>query len=129
MITLKLFIWLLYIAVDCWINFTIIEKNDARPNYLLMNIVRGGAFILYGAFVWDFQAEIWYANIFIFCTTSLWILFDLSLNIARKKHPLYIGAESGWIDRWGFKNRGLYYTCKVFVLVILVFAIINIYNP
>lgn len=129
MITFKLFLWLLYIGFDVWTNYTIIEQNRSRPNYLLLNIVRGAAFIVYGSFVWDFQPEIWYANIFIFCTTSFWILFDLSLNIARKKHPLYIGAESGWIDRWGFKNRGLYYICKVFALVIMILSIINIFEP
>lgn len=129
MTTLKLFLWLLYIAADVWTNYVIIEKNNSRPNYLLLNIVRGAAFILYGAFVWDFQAEVWYVNIFLFCVTSFWLCFDLSLNIARKKHPFYIGAESGWIDQWGFKNRGLYYVCKLFALVLLILSVINIYNP
>lgn len=129
MATLKLLLWILYIAVDVRVNFLIIEKWDKRPNYLLMNIIRGGVFILYGAFVWDFQAEMWYFNIFLFCVTSFWLLFDLSLNIARKKHPLYIGAESGWIDRFGIKNQGFYYMCKLFALVVLILATINIYNP
>lgn len=129
MITLKLLLWAAYVALDVWINFYIIEVNKSRPNYLLMNIWRGAAFILYGAFVWDFQNQVWYWNIFLYSVASFWLLFDLSLNIARKKHPLYIGAESGWIDRFGFKNQGFYYMCKVFALIILVLATINIYNP
>lgn len=129
MITLKLFVWVAFVAIDVWINYTIIEKNNARPNYLLLNIIRGGAFILYGAFVWDFQAELWYLNVFVFCCTSFWCLFDLSLNIARKKHPLHIGQHSGWIDQFGFKNPGIYYFGKVCALILMVFSIINIYQP
>lgn len=128
MITLKLFVWVAFIAIDVWINYTIIEKNNARPNYLLLNIIRGGAFILYGAFVWDFQAEIWYLNVFVFCCTSFSILFDLALNIARKKHPLHIGQNSGWIDQYGFKNPGIYYFGKVCALVLMIFSLINIYQ-
>lgn len=129
MTTLKLFVWLLYIAFDVWINYQIIEVKKVRPNYLFLNITRGGIFILYGAWIWDFQNQVWYWNIFLYSVASFWLLFDLSLNIARKKHPLYIGAESGWIDRFGFKNRGFYYMCKVFAMIILVLATINIYNP
>lgn len=125
--TLKLLLWILYIAIDVWTNYAIIEKMKGRPNYLLMNIIRGGAFILYGAFVWDFQAAIWYLNVFVFCVTSFWLLFDLSLNVARNKHPLYIGAESGFIDRFGVKNQGIYYFAKLCALIILILSIINIY--
>lgn len=129
MITLKLLLWIAYIFLDVWINFYIIEINKSRPNYLLMNIVRGGVFILYGAFVWDFQANFWYLNIAIFCVTSFWLCFDILLNRFRRKHLLYIGPESGWIDRFGFKNPALYYACKVAALVLLIMSIINIYQP
>lgn len=128
MITLKLFIWVAFIAIDVWINYRIIEVNDARPNYLLLNIIRGGAFILYGAFVWDFQNQVWYWNIFVYSVASFWLLFDLALNIARKK-PLHIGQNSGYIDQFGFKNPGIYYFGKVCALALLTFSIINIYNP
>lgn len=126
---LKLFVWIAYILLDVWLNYKIIEVDDHKPNYLLLNIIRGAAFILYGAFVWDFQAEIWYLNIFIFCVASFWIFFDLWLNVVRGKHPLYIGANSGWIDRFGYKHPGIYYFCKACVLVILILSTINIYNP
>lgn len=129
MITLKLLCWLAYVAVDVWTNFVIIERNRSRPNYLLLNIIRGMAFIVWGAFIVDFQYDIFYLNYFLFAITSFWIGFDLVLNIVRKKHPLYIGSNSGWIDQFGAKNRGVYYLAKVFALVVLVSSIINIYNP
>jgi hypothetical protein len=128
MITLKLLLWLLWIATDCWINYTIIEKNDSRPNYLLMNIVRGCVFILYGAFIWDTQADLRTFYIFLYCTTSFSIFFDLALNISRGKHLLYIGQTSGWINQWGFKNPFLYYIFKVLALAGLVFSIVKIYQ-
>lgn len=128
MTTLKLLLWLAYIAVDVWTNYVIIEKNDSRPNYLLMNIVRGCVFIVYGAFIWDTQADLRTLYIFIFCTTSFWILFDISLNLSRGKHILYLGKESGWVDRFGFKHPVIYYLGKVCALAALVFSIAKLYQ-
>lgn len=128
MITLKLLLWLAYIAVDAWINYTIIEVNDKRPNYLVLNIQRGIAFILYGVFIFDTQADLRTFYIFLYCTTSFWLLFDLGINIARKKHPLYIGMHSGWIDRFGFQHKAIYYIGKVCALAALIFSIVKIYQ-
>ena len=119
----KLILWVAYIAGDVYYNYYTIEKKGQRPNYLLMNIVRGMAFILYGAFIWDTQYEWRTFFIFLYCVTSFWLLFDLSLNIARKKHPFYIGKESGWIDQYGFKNPGMYYVGKVVALVLLIWSL------
>lgn len=128
MITICLLVWIAYIAVDVWLNYFIIEVNRARPNYLLMNIVRGVAFVLYGRLIWDAAIDMHTLNIFLYCTTSFWILFDLGLNLARKKHPLYIGQHSGWIDQYGFKYPGIYYLGKVCALSALVYSIIKIYQ-
>lgn len=139
MITLKLLIWQLYVSFDVWINYRIIEVNDSRPNYLLMNIVRGTAFIVYGRLIWDASIELTYGwNVFrvteetfymtIYCLTSFWILFDLALNLARRKHPLYIGQHSGWIDQYGFKYPALYYLGKAVALAALIFSIAKIYQ-
>lgn len=129
MITLKLLVWIAYISFDVWINYRIIEINKRSPWYLLLNIMRGSAFVLYGRFVWDMKPELWYLNVFLFCTTSFWIGFDSVLNLVRGKHIFYIGPQSGWIDKWGVRNQGLYYLCKVFALIILVLVTINIYAP
>lgn len=128
MITLYLLIWVALIWIDVWNNYEIIEVNDSRPNYLLMNIVRGMFFIVYGAFVWNAQADIRTFYIFLYCTTSFWVLFDLSLNVIRGKHPLYIGQNSGWIDQFGFKYPALYYIGKIVALAALVFSIAKIYQ-
>lgn len=128
MITLKLLLWVVYIGLDVWINYTIIEVNNKKPNYLVLNIQRGIAFILYGVFIFDTQADLRTFYIFLYCTTSFSIFFDLALNISRDKHLLYIGQTSGWIDQWGFKNPFLYYIFKVLALAALVFSIVKIYQ-
>lgn len=128
MITLKLLLWQLYVSFDVWINYRIIEVNDSRPNYLLMNIVRGVAFVIYGRLIWDASVDMQTLYIFLYCTTSFWLLFDLGLNIARNKHPLYIGQHSGWIDQYGFKYPGVYYLGKICALAALIFSIIKIYK-
>lgn len=128
MITLKLLLWIVYVALDVWTNYVIIEKNDSRPNYFLMNIVRGVVFVLYGRFVWDLSLDLQAVYVLLYCTTSFSIFFDLALNISRGKHPLYIGQTSGWIDQWGFKNPFLYYIFKVLAIAGLVFSIVKIYQ-
>lgn len=128
MITFYLLIWVAYIWIDVWNNYYIIEVNDRRPNYLLMNIVRGVAFVLYGRFVWDLSLDLQALYVFLYCLTSFWILFDLALNIARRKHPLYIGQHSGWIDQYGFKYPALYYLGKAVALAALIFSIAKIYQ-
>lgn len=128
MITLKLILWVAFIAADVWCNYYIIEINRARPNYLLLNIIRGVAFVLYGRFVWDLSLDLQTFYILLCCTTSFSIFFDLALNISRGKHLLYIGQTSGWIDQWGFKNPFLYYIFKVLALAGLVFSIVKIYQ-
>lgn len=128
MITLKLIIWQLYVSFDVWINYRIIEVNDSRPNYLLMNIVRGVAFVLYGRFFWDLSIDLQALYVFLYCTTSFWLLFDLGLNLARRKHPLYIGQHSGWIDQYGFKYPVVYYLGKLLALAALIFSIAKIYQ-
>ena len=127
MTTIRILIWLLYIAADVVVNYYIIEEKKSRPNYIILFIARGGAFMLYASLVWGFQYEIWYSNIVLYCLTSFWLVFDLSLNLSRGKHALYIGPTSGWIDRAGIKYTGLYYFCKLAALVFLVLSIINIY--
>jgi hypothetical protein len=129
MITLKFLVWIAYIALDVWINYVIIEKNKARPNYLLLFIMRGIAFLLWAKFVVGFEYDLFYLNYFVFATCSFWIGFDLFLNGLRGKHPLHIGENSGWIDRFGAKHQALYYIAKVIALVWLVFSVINIYTP
>ena len=128
-IALKLLAWVAYILLDAGANFLTIEINKDRPNYLIMAVIRGIAFVLYGVYLWDFQADWWYFNIFIFCTTSFWLLFDIFLNRLRRKSIFHIGKNSGWIDRFGTRYPAIYWACKVIALVALVWSVANIYQP
>lgn len=126
MITFKLLLWLGVIAGFVIVNYRII-RNGKRPPYLQHNIAKAALAIVH-AVLFNPQNTIDWLPILFFQITSYWILFDLALNIARKLHPLYIGAESGWIDRWGNKHRGPYYFAKMAALVILIISIAVIYG-
>jgi hypothetical protein len=91
-------IWLLYILLDAFGNWYLIEKRKTRPIYIALNIFRGVMAILYGAFVLDVQNDFyqildWIAQVFLLFP----FLFNTTLNTLRKLPADYVGAESGWI--------------------------------
>lgn len=126
-ITLKLLLWIAVIAAFVWFNLWNIKRGN-RPFYLLENIVKGGLFILYGVYVWDTQNDIRTVNLLLWCGTSWWILFDISMGIGLHGRPLYIGKNSGWIDRLGVKYPLGYWLLKAIALYVLIATTINIYR-
>jgi len=128
MITLKLLIWILFIAAFVVYNWIVIEKKKSRPFYLLDNIAKGFFFILYGVYVWHTQNDIRTVNLALWCFTSFWLLFDLGLNISRGLSPFYIGKSSGWIDRIGYKYPLGYWALKLLAFITLIQTTVNIYR-
>lgn len=126
-ITLKLLIWIAVIAGFIWFSVWNIRRGN-RPNYLLENIAKGILFILYGAFIWDAQNDIRTLNLLLWCVTSWWIIFDASMGIILHNHPLYIGKNSGWIDRLGVKYPLGYWILKALALYVLIATTINFYR-
>jgi len=128
MITLKLLVWIIFIAGFVYYNWRVIEKKKSRPFYLLDNIAKGFFFILYGVYVWDSQNDIRTVNLALWCFTSFWLLFDLGLNLSRGLSPFYIGKSSGWIDQLGYKYPWGYWILKLLAAYVLVHTTINIYK-
>lgn len=129
MITLYLLLWLVFIAAEVYRNYRIIEINKGKPSYLHSFVVRGMAAIIHGV-LFDPHNMAEYLPVFIYQVTSFWILFDLILNWMREKPMLYLGKESGWIDR-GFDwvgSEGFLFFCKVLALVACGFSIAVIYT-
>jgi hypothetical protein len=127
MITLYLILWFVFIGLESYRNYYLIEVKKSRPIYIQSFIGRCMAAILHGV-LFDPQVMADYAPVFFFQLTSFWILFDLSLNYFRKKPLLYMGEKSGWIDRafiWLNSDAWLFF-CKVLSLVVCVFSIIVI---
>lgn len=127
MTILYLFIWLAFIGAEVYRNFYLIEKRKTKPIYLQSFIFRGMAAIAHGIlFNPENMAD--YLPIFIFQITSFWLLFDLMLNYLRRKPALYMGEQSGWIDRaftW-INSDGFTFFCKLLAFLVCVFSVIVI---
>jgi hypothetical protein len=108
MLTFKLLLWLIPIALNVWA-----DRKGRKPNYALMAVLRGGAAILHGVLIIPMDDPQWtmsgwellmlWLPYFTFHATSFWILFELSLNILQKRDPLYYDQkekDSGWIDKF-----------------------------
>jgi hypothetical protein len=128
MITLKLLIWLVVIAAFVAGDYYQIKVKKSRPFYLLENLAKGILFILYSAFVWDAQNDIRTLNLLLWCITSWWILFDIAMGVILHGHPLYVGPQSGWIYRLGFKYPLGYWIGKALALYVLVATTMNFYT-
>lgn len=125
-ITLKLLIWIAVIAAFVVADIVQIKRGK-RPFYLLENIAKGALFILYGVYIWDTQNDLRTLNLLLWCVTSWWILFDLSMGIALHRDPFYIGKNSGWIDRLGYRYRWEYWGVKLIALYVLIQTTYNFY--
>lgn len=114
-------LWLIYILLDALVNWFVIEKQEEKPFYLILFLIRGGAAVLYGAFVLDVQANSRECfNWFIQVTFPFPFVFNTTLNLLRGKSVSYFGAESGWIDSFVVKNK---LQVLYFVLTIILFLI------
>lgn len=133
MMTFKLLLWLIPIAINVYV-----DRKGRVPFYLLVNIARGIAAILHGTLMltgvdytpWTmawWELILLWLPIFTFQMTSFWLLFDLGINIVQKKSSLLYRdtkeGNSGWIERF-FKDKPdwTYYTAKAAALVLLIIS-------
>lgn len=113
-----IFTWFIYIFLEAYTQYYLIEKRHWRPNYLQLFIIRGMASILVGGLVVgvgnlsdyamaQYNIEIWMykqaAAWFLFASSSFWITFDITLNYLRKRPIDYRGKTSGWLDRMPYR--------------------------
>lgn len=130
MITIKLLFWIAIIAAFVVIDTYQIRKGN-RPFYLLENILKGVAFICYGSLIWHTQYEMFTVVLALWCVTTYWLLFDISMGVILHTDPFYVGRNSGWIDRFHYINTWTmiaYWTAKLIALFTAVATTINIYN-
>lgn len=123
--------WTIFIALEIYRNYVLIEKRKITPNYGGSFCLRAFfgllfIFIIYPGFapVWD-NSTIWRAiPVVAFEASSFYILFDPILNKLRKKHWLYRGKKSSWLDPLFIKlGTPFYLTFKAFILIILIITI------
>jgi hypothetical protein len=124
--TLFLLLWLIPIAVNIYT-----DRKGRKPNYLQMFIIRGMAAILHGI-LFNPHNMLDYLPVFIFQVTSFWVLFEIGLNIIRKKPLLYYDQkelDSGILDRF-FAKRGttIHLIAKIVAVLLCILSVIVIYN-
>lgn len=99
-------IWYIYILIDSAVNWWMIEKKKQTPFYLPLFLVRAIAAICYGAFFMDVEATLWSTLHWLLTVTLPFpFLFNTLLNTWRHKAIDYMGAESGWIDKWVAEHK------------------------
>lgn len=93
---IKLLIYtMLYSIVSAWFNYQIIDGQDWHVAQAVLRVMEFVG-ILYLSKTLKFEwLDLPY--ILVYMLSIYWITFDLSLNIMRGLHPLYIG-ETSWID-------------------------------
>lgn len=131
MITIKLILWLVVIAAFVYADWYQIVNKKSRPFYLLENILKGASFICYGAFIWDTQYEMFTVVLALWCGATWWVMYDMSMGIALHGDPLYVGRNSGWIDRFHYINNWTmlaYWILKFVAVVTIVVTTLNIYR-
>lgn len=121
--------WFIFIALEIVRNYYMIVVKDKKPVYFQSFILRGWAHISIIVFVYDvtvpsewlpiykiFESDYW--PILLFHVTSFWILFDLTLNILRKKPWNYRGKTSGWLD--SIPSNIIYWLLKISALTFFI---------
>ena len=127
MILLQLFVWIFFIVVHAVVDYREIEYHNSKPNYLVSFIIRGIAAILHGIMMDVTKPEEWWP-ILIFQVTSFWVLFSPILNLLRGKPFLYLGEDSGWIDRFFINRKSFYLSVYILVSIICTLSTILIYE-
>lgn len=123
--------WFLFIGLEIYRNYFLIEKRRMKPSYLDSFIFRAFfgmicLFIMYRGFdpLGDYTT-IWKAiPIVAFEVSSFYLLFDPILNLLRGKPILYRGKSSGWLDSLSLKlGTPFYILLKIFTLIILIISL------
>lgn len=141
-ITIGLLLWMFPVFFNIYK-----DRNGHKPNYLKVNTLRAMAAVIHGLL---FAPRNWYefvneyhwslgVAVFLFQVTSYWLVFEVGLNIVRKriqqlgfwKGILYYDqqeGDSGLIDRFFKWTGATYYAlAKVLALIVCVLSIIAIY--
>jgi len=98
---------------------------------LVSFIIRGVVWIVYASLLWQTQMDLRTLNLFLFCVTSFFILFDILMGSMLHGDPFYIGPNSGFIDRFALKNNWTnvaYWGLKILAAYLMIQTAINIYT-
>lgn len=117
--------WVLFVVLQSFVHFYIIEVQKTKPIYLQWNIIRGMVSIFHGI-AFDVSRMQEFLPVLVFQLIIHFIVFAPLLNkLRRPLNPFstfwYLGADSGYTDRL-LKHlpfnayKGLYYLACVLLL-------------
>lgn len=125
MIALQITGWLAMILANVYYDYRQI-KNKKGVNHVAETVVRVIAGILYAGLVFGVRRPDEHAQwVALFLPTSFWILFELFLNLALKRHPLEVGSTAV-TDRWFKKNYPAYIGLKAFALALFLVSLVQL---
>jgi len=110
--------WFLFIFLEIFRNWYMIEWAKSKPIYFQSFILRGWAHILICIFVYDVQGPSDWWPILLLHVSSFWLIFDPALNLLRGKKWYYRGTTSGWLDR--MPSKVIYWLMKVAALTYVI---------
>lgn len=128
MITLKLFIWLLFIIAHAYFDYYLITIEKKHPIYIRSFLcIRLPAALLY-LLLWDWHNLLYAGNFILFECTSFYLIFPVLLNTFRKKELFYLGKSSGWLDPHFIKHPVQFRIALLLALALCVMSVIVIYQ-
>jgi hypothetical protein len=101
-----------------------IEKKKTKPIYIQSFLIRGIAALLHGILMGVENIDEWTPLLF-FQLASFWVIFDLSLNLLRKKSVFHVG-ESNLIDKYIGAIPEIYWTLKAIAFIAMLVLFVGI---
>lgn len=125
MIALQITGWIALILANVIYDFKRI-KAEKGVNHGIETVVRIGVGLLYAGLMFGVRHPDEHAQwVLIFMPTSFWLLFELFLNLALKRHPLEVGSTAK-TDRWFKKNYPAYIGMKAFSLALFLVSLVQL---
>lgn len=134
-------LWITTVTLSAFIHFYLIEILHDKPKYLHWGVIRTFFAVLYGA-------PLYYLGFYevivltIFQGTSHFVIFNPLVNklrdikyrtqvltVSPKYSFLYVGKDSGWLDKLFLRLGPTFYECFYFVCAaVMILSMITIYN-
>lgn len=120
--------WFIVIALKAYMDFHQIEiqKKNIKHGFEILLVAMVAFFHQWIAGVNKIEEWQFAGTILIFQASSYFLFFDASLNLMRGREIFYYGKEA-WTDRLFQKlGMGAYVMSKIFALVLMVTAVIQL---
>lgn len=125
MIALQLTGWFALILANVIFDFKWIQSKKV-VRHGIETVIRIAVGLLYAGLVFGVRRPDEHAQwVILFLPTSFWLIFELVLNLALKRHPLSVG-DTAKTDRWFKKNYPVYIGLKAFALALFLVSLVQL---